>query len=220
MSFRFERQALGRPAHADPADLPLEQADRQRFAAAFVTRRIRRSASALRKRTGEKGRAPVRAAQPPAARPPWLAFARRRRPGVAKVRVFNPSAADHGFESRHTIVQIVNDDMPFLVDSITNEFNRREIAVHLLAHPVMAAQRDLDGDLLGIAAEAGERARPESMMHVEIDRQADPQALDELAAALTRVLSEVRLAVEDLRAMRRACLDAIVDLAPRPSSRL
>jgi len=55
MSFRFERQALGRPAHADPADLPLEQADRQRFAAAFVTRRIRRSASALRKRTGGKG---------------------------------------------------------------------------------------------------------------------------------------------------------------------
>src|SRR3981081_329894 len=123
-----------------------------------------------------------------------LTFARRRLPGVAKVRVFNPSAADHGFDSRHTIVQIVNDDMPFLVDSIINEFNRREIAVHLLAHPVLAARRDLDGDLLGIAAEAGERARSESMMHVEIDRQADPQALDELATALTRVLSEVRLA--------------------------
>ena len=63
----------------------------------------------------------------------------------------------HGFESRHTIVQIVNDDMPFLVNSIANEFNRREIAVHLLAHPVMAVRRDLDGDLLGIAADA-ERA--------------------------------------------------------------
>ena len=46
--------------------------------------------------------------------------------------MFNPTAPDHGFESRHTIVQIVNDDMPFLVDSITNEFNRREIAAHLL----------------------------------------------------------------------------------------
>ena len=84
----------------------------------------------------------------------------------------------------------------------------------------MAARRDLDGDLLGIAAEAGERARPESMMHIEIDRQADPHLLDELAAALTRVLAEVRLAVEDWRAMRRACLDAIADLAPGRSPNL
>ena len=164
-------------------------------------------------RVADKDLAAAPAEQRAAAATSLLAFARRRLPGVAKVRVFNPSAADHGFESRHTIVQIVNDDMPFLVDSITNEFNRREIAVHLLAHPVMAARRDLDGDLLGIAAEAGERARPESMMHIEIDRQADPLLLDELAAALTRVLAEVRLAVEDWRAMRRACLDAIADLA-------
>ncbi len=142
-----------------------------------------------------------------------LAFARRRLPGVAKVRVFNPARADHGFESRHTVVQVVNDDMPFLVDSIANEFNRREIAVHLLAHPVMAARRDLDGDLVGIAVETGERARAESLMHIEIDRQAEPALLDEVAAALSRVLAEVRLAVDDWKAMRRACLDAIADLA-------
>ena len=148
-----------------------------------------------------------------------LAFARRRLPGVAKVRVFN-TGSDHGFESRHTVVQIVNDDMPFLVDSIANEFNRREIAVHLLAHPVLAVRRDLDGDLLGFALEAGERAKSESMMHIEIDRQADPVLLDELAAAITRVLAEVRLAVEDWRAMRRACLDAIADLAPSRSPSL
>jgi glutamate dehydrogenase len=148
-----------------------------------------------------------------------LGFARRRLPGVAKVRVFN-SGTDHGFESRHTVVQIVNDDMPFLVDSITNELNRREISVHLLAHPVLAVRRDLDGDLLGFALEAGERAKAESMMHIEIDHQADPALLDELAAALTRVLAEVRLAVEDWRPMRRACLDAIADLLPGRSPSL
>jgi glutamate dehydrogenase len=143
-----------------------------------------------------------------------LAFARRRLPGVAKVRVFNPDSAHHGFESRRTVVQIVNDDMPFLVDSIANEFNRREIAVHLLAHPVMAVRRDLDGDLGELASEAGHGAPRESLMHIEIDRQADPILLDDLAAALTRVLSEVRLAVEDWRPMRQACLDAIEDLTP------
>jgi glutamate dehydrogenase len=149
-----------------------------------------------------------------------LAFARRRLPGIAKVRVFNPTVADHGFESRHTIVQIVNDDMPFLVDSIANEFNRREISVPLLAHPVVAVRRDLDGDLIEVANEAGDRGRPESMMHIEIDRQSDGAALDDLAAALSRVLAEVRMAVEDWRAMRRACLDAIDDLHPSRSPRL
>ncbi|MBN9487322.1 MAG: NAD-glutamate dehydrogenase [Alphaproteobacteria bacterium] len=156
------------------------------------------------------GAAPVE--QRAAAAACLLAFARRRLPGVAKVRVFNPSIADHGFESRHTIVQIVNDDMPFLVDSITNELNRREIAVHLLAHPVMAARRDLDGDLVDVTGEVGQRARAESMMHIEIDRQADRGQLDDLAATLSRVLGEVRMAVEDWRPMRQACLDALEDL--------
>ncbi|MBN9536948.1 MAG: hypothetical protein BGN99_14900 [Alphaproteobacteria bacterium 65-37] len=171
-------------------------------------------------RVADKDLAAAPADQRAAASNSLLAFARRRLPGVAKVRVFNPTLAGHGFESRHTIVQIVNDDMPFLVDSIANEFNRREAAVHLLAHPVLAVRRDLDGDMIGIALEVGERARPESMMHIEIDRQADPLQLDEIAAALTRVLAEVRLAVEDWRALRRACLDAIADLAPGRSGSL
>ena len=160
------------------------------------------------------------AAERAAAANSLLAFARRRLPGVAKVRAFNPTADDHGFESRHTVVQIVNDDMPFLVDSITNELNRRELGVALLAHPVMAVRRDLDGDLIEVANEAGPRARRESLMHIEIDRQGDPDTLDALAAALTRVLAEARMAVEDWRPMRQACLDAIVDLVPSRSRNL
>ena len=48
-------------------------------------------------------------------------FARKREPGRAKVRVFNPTIEEHGWQSTHTIVEIVNDDMPFLVDSVTME---------------------------------------------------------------------------------------------------
>src|SRR5262245_34415443 len=130
-------------------------------------------------RVADKDLAAASADQRAGAAVSLLGFARRRLPSVAKVRVFNTSA-DHDFESRHTIVQIVNDDMPFLVDSIVAEFNRRETNVHLLAHPVLAVRRDLDGDLLGFSPEAGERAKSESMMHIEIDRQADPVLLDEL----------------------------------------
>ncbi len=174
----------------------------------------------LYERVADKDLAAAPVEQRAAAAASLLAFARRRLPGVAKVRVLNPALADHGFESRHTVVQIVNDDMPFLVDSIANEFNRREIAVHLLAHPVVAVRRDLDGDLGELAGEAGDGAPRESLMHIEIDRQADPLLLDELAAALTRVLAEVRLAVEDWLPLRQACLDALEDLAPGRSADL
>ena len=148
-----------------------------------------------------------------------LAFARRRLPGVAKVRVFN-TTADHGFESRHTIVQIVNDDMPFLVDSIANEFNRREIASICWRIRCWRCAATSMAIFWASPSKPASARESESMMHIEIDRQADPALLDELAAALTRVLAEVRLAVEDWRAMRRACLDAIADLAASRSPSL
>src|ERR1051325_1354453 len=50
----------------------------------------------------------------------------RRTPGIPKIRLFNPTIDKNGFESPHTVVEIVNDDMPFLVDSVTAEFNRRD----------------------------------------------------------------------------------------------
>jgi glutamate dehydrogenase len=168
----------------------------------------------LFERVADKDLAAAPAAQRAAAALSLLAFARRRLPGIAKIRVFDPTEASHGFESRHTVIHVVNDDMPFLVDSIANELNRREIAVHLLAHPVLAVRRDLDGDLLDFGADTAERGRRESMMHIEIDRQAGSGQLDDLASALARVLAEVRLAVDDWRPMRQACLDAIADLSP------
>ena len=183
-----------------------------------------RFARRLFERVADKDLAAAPAGQRAAISTALLAFARRRLPGVAKVRVFNPAGPGHDFESRHSVVHIVNDDMPFLVGSIVNELNRREIAVQMLAHPVLPVRRDLDGDLAGFGPEAGavsgERgARSESMMHLEIDRQADSGQLDEIASALTRVLAEVRLAVEDWRPMRQACLDAIDDLAAgRPAN--
>ncbi|HTE38377.1 MAG TPA: NAD-glutamate dehydrogenase domain-containing protein, partial [Reyranella sp.] len=181
--------------------------------AAAGTEEAQAFARRLYERVADKDLSAASAEQRAAEALTLLAFARRRLPGVAKVRVFNPTTAEHGFESRHTIVQIVNDDMPFLVDSIANELNRREISVHLLAHPVMPVRRDLDGDLLELA-EADERARSESLMQIEVDRQADPAQHDDLAAALARVLAEVRLAVGDWKAMRQAAVDAVEDLAP------
>src|SRR5690242_8119899 len=57
--------------------------------------------------------------------------------GTAKVDVFNPSVEEHGWASGHTVVQIVTDDMPFLVDSVTAELLRMDRTVHLVVHPTM-----------------------------------------------------------------------------------
>ncbi len=65
-------------------------------------------------------------------------FAHHRDPAHARVRVFNPSIEEHGWQSTHTIIEIVNDDMPFLVDSVTMEVNRHGLTLHLIIHPIVA----------------------------------------------------------------------------------
>ena len=58
-----------------------------------------------------------------------------------------PSAGEDGWWSRHSVIQIVNDDMPFLVDSTTLEINRQGLTLHLIAHPIYAVERDAQGKL-------------------------------------------------------------------------
>src|SRR5207302_5806746 len=100
-----------------------------------------------------------------------LAFARRF-PGGTKVRAYNPLREQHGWQSTHTVVEIVNDDMPFLVDSVTMEVNRQGLTLHLVVHPVLRVTRDGAGELAAATAppaSAERRLRP--FMHVEADRQ-------------------------------------------------
>src|SRR5262245_41390719 len=113
-------------------------------------------------------------------------FARKREPGHARVRVFNPSIEEHGWQSTHTIVEIVNDDMPFLVDSVAMEVNRHGLTLHLVIHPIVAVERTADGTLKGLASDDAKTRRLESFIHVEVDRLTDPTALDALAADITR----------------------------------
>src|SRR5471032_1702596 len=78
-----------------------------------------------------------------------LMFARQRR-GRALVRVINPTLREHGYISPHTVIEMVNDDMPFLVDSIGLALTRRALTLHFLTHPVFAVTRDKAGVLRSI----------------------------------------------------------------------
>ena len=128
-------------------------------------------------------------------------FARKREPGKAKLRVFNPTVEEHGWQSTHTVIEVVNDDMPFLVDSVTMEVNRHGLTLHQIIHPIMMARRRESGEVEEMPDASGEGASPESLMHVEVDRVVSPEQIATLTADLGRVLGDVRRAVTDWRKM-------------------
>jgi glutamate dehydrogenase len=140
-------------------------------------------------------------------------LARIRQPGELKVHVYTPNVEEHGWESQHTVVETVVDDMPFLVDSVSMEVTRSGSAIHLVIRPIMRVRRDEDGRLLEVGAEDGQ---PESMIHVEIDRQAGPDSLEQLHAGLCRVLGDVRAAVEDWPSMRERVRDVVEEVSAAP----
>ena len=77
-------------------------------------------------------------------------FSEVRATGKPEVRVLSPTVAEDGWASRHSVIQIVNDDMPFLVDSTTTEINRQGLTLHLIVHPTFAVERDAGGRITSI----------------------------------------------------------------------
>ncbi len=140
-------------------------------------------------------------------------FASRFTPGASRLRVYNPRPEEHGWQSTHTIIEIVGRDMPFLVDSITMEVNRQGLTVHLIIHPLMRTRRDADGNLLAIGEQRDEAAgNLESIIHVEVDRRTDPAQLEALHEGLTRILADVHAAVADWPVMRARLADLVAGL--------
>ena len=108
--------------------------------------------------------------------------------GTASVHVFTPTLAEHGWSAGgHSVVEVVTDDMPFLVDSVVMELTRQQRDVHLVIHPQFDVTRDVTGQLEEIdcpdneSAEPPEGAERESWMHVEISRIGHDEDVDAIA---------------------------------------
>ncbi len=147
-------------------------------------------------------------------------FGAQREAGTPKLRVLSPSLAEHGWASRHSVIEIINDDMPFLVDTTTMLVNRQGLTLYLIVHPVLHVRRDAQGRLLEVlpaASDTGEAAR-ESWMHVEVDRLIDPQQRTELVEGLQRVLADVRVVVNDWKPMLAQLHAAIAELDAAPAA--
>jgi len=141
-------------------------------------------------------------------------FGAQRKPGQPRVRLFNPTTQKEGWGLEHTVLEVINDDMPFLVDSVTSELNRRERTMHLLIHPLAKTHRDTDGKRIEWSRGQSEGAKEitESYMHIEFDQETAPAELDAIRSSIERILSEVRVAVADWRPMRQKLGDVIREL--------
>ena len=142
-----------------------------------------------------------------------LRLARGRPLGTAAVRVYDPTPDDDGWTLPRTVVQVVCDDMPFLVDSITAELARHGRTIASVLHPVVAVSRDGDGRL---SLSAGREGAAESWVHVEVDRVVDAQDRAEMAARLGEVLADVRAAAEDAAAMAGKAVEIARELREDP----
>jgi glutamate dehydrogenase len=139
-------------------------------------------------------------------------FVRQRKPGGAKIRVFNPLAAQDGFDSTHTVIAIVNDDMPFLVDSVSLVVSQAGLETHAIIHPIFNVERDPGGHVLAFADERSSNGHAESIMYLEIERVSDPDDLERIRRQIVAAIEDVRLAVADWRTMKAKMLEIADEL--------
>jgi glutamate dehydrogenase len=136
-----------------------------------------------------------------------LEFMQQRRAGCASVRVLSPADVQAG----RSLLQIVTDDMPFLVDTVSMIVSAK-LQIHAVIHPVLKVARDASGKLLSLGGDAG---NAESLMHFEIDRLADTAEQAQLEAHVEAALDDVRAAVSDWSAMRDKALAVANELPQR-----
>ena len=137
-----------------------------------------------------------------------LEFGAHRPKGQALLRIFNANEKEHGYTSAYTFIEMVNDDMPFLVDSVSAAINRHRKSIHITVHPIIAVKRDSKGDLTGIVDRDDDDAYSESFIRFAIDRETDPEMMETIRKEIVEVLADVRAAVRDWGKMRQRMHEA------------
>jgi glutamate dehydrogenase len=127
-------------------------------------------------------------------------FLAERPSGAAKIRCDTLQLrASHPSKST-SVIEIANDDMPFLLDSVMGELAERRLDVRLVVHPVFGVRRQ-QGKLVAIGATSDADTMSESFIHIHIDAIESDAACAEIVEVLRRILADVRLAVQDWRPM-------------------
>ncbi|WP_024599591.1 NAD-glutamate dehydrogenase [Pseudoalteromonas sp. TAE56] len=135
----------------------------------------------------------------------------------AVIRVFNPEVAKDGWQSSHTIVEIITKDMPFLVDSVRMAMTRENIASHLLLHCPLKIKRDENAKISGLSNLKAEQesSSTKTVFFIEIDRQTDSSVIESFKKELESVLVDVSVAVDDWQPIRKKLMAVTKELPKR-----
>jgi glutamate dehydrogenase len=133
--------------------------------------------------------------------------------GHAVTALYTPDFDRHGWHSPHTVIDVVTDDMPFLVDSITMLVYRHDLVIHRLLHPLLGIERSGDGALQSTRPRGAAGSQPESWIHIEIDRIGDAALIERLRQEIVDVLADVRAAVGDGGVMQLRMHEAVDEMA-------
>src|SRR5512132_786292 len=140
-----------------------------------------------------------------------------RKPGVPKIRLETPGLPGHERLRADSVLEIVNDDMPFLVDSVLAELAERGIDVRFVVHPVLTVERDDTGRLTAFkGTKAATAALRESVIYIHIERIDEEARRAEIVEAIEQVLADVRVCVRDWRAMTVRMAEVIAELKADP----
>jgi glutamate dehydrogenase len=144
----------------------------------------------------------------------------KREPHETKIRILNPDFEQHGWQTTHTVVEIICDDMSFLVDSLRMVVKRMGLALHLVVHMGgIHIQRDANNEISAILprnADTIDNSAIEAPVWMEIDRQTDPDTLKELQQKLYATIKETRSVVDDWSTMCSKVGALIKELAHPP----
>ena len=138
-------------------------------------------------------------------------FLSERKPGAAKI-AFTPARLTPGV----TVLDVLNDDMPFLVDSVLGELSERGVDIRFLVHPVLTVERDEAGRLTAFNGIRKGEGRRESFIHIHVQGIDDAAQRAEIVHALEDVLADVRVSVQDWRPMLARLQQVAADLKTTP----
>ncbi|NDH09206.1 MAG: NAD-glutamate dehydrogenase [Gammaproteobacteria bacterium] len=139
-----------------------------------------------------------------------------------KVKIYNPDFEHYGWQSTHTIVEVMTKDMPFLVESLRLVFHRMGIVLHLAIHMGgIRLERNNQGEVVNVLSKNNQDSATyqiEAPMMFLIDRQTDAHILALIESEIAAVLNDNRLVVQDWMKMREEVVTSIEEMKHLPSS--
>lgn len=129
------------------------------------------------------------------------------------VRVYNPQFEQHGWQSTHTVIEVIHPDMPFILESIRIVLNRIGLNIHIILHiGGVIFERNEKGHITKISdiqADNAQNHQAETPIFIEIDRQNDAKVIEQLRQSIDETLTEVRATVQDWQPMVAKMNDTI-----------